>query len=477
MDIPKKKHASSPITGRSSKKAKPEDSAAPKPGAKAPEEEDGEDIAISEEVFQTPVIDLPARTSSKKEERPKTPEREKAKKKETEEPQAGDADGLEELPRNIPRLVNPPTAEKQPPPSDETGEKGPKKKNLEHREPEQPFQFKRLIRPETAMAAHAAVDHARAESPASLESVDHTAMQFGKIHRTTMPDYRPNRLFRVLDSIYTHSPLKWLDFIERGGVRFVAGTILLLVIGGFVAWRYYDSLNAKEEAGAVQVKELTVSERVDRGKKAVQEFLSAQTVEARVAEVIDPKRAGAKMQEFYGTMKGGEPKVTTWEVGEPVTGKQGTWLPFIFQDAAGRKVTVVIEETEEGCRIDWENFVAFGDMPWQEYCAPPRDAPERISPKTMRVRMRRSESYGGHYTAEKYQAYEIEHRSGPPKLLGYVERAGRTGQTLADVVKGDLWQSAQLYLQFEKQGIGNQITILDIVRSRWQDEATSWTGP
>ncbi|HWB03537.1 MAG TPA: hypothetical protein VG796_10975 [Verrucomicrobiales bacterium] len=451
MDIPNNKKAASPITGRSSKKTNAGGNAGPVRPSDAPNAarpasaEDEEDIAVSAEVFEMPVISLPARNAPK--EKPREPQ--------------------PEPPRPAAREVTAPVPTKEP---DERAV--PKKANLEHREPAQPYQFKRHIRPETAMAAHAAVERARAESPAPLESVDHTAMQFGKIHPSATPDYRPNRLFRVLDSIYTHSPMRWLDFIERGGVRFVAVSAILLIVGGFIAWRFYDSLVEKEDTTGSKAVALTPEERVERGKKTVQEFLAAQTIEARLPLVIDPDRAALRMKQFEEN-KGQEPNVTAWRVEPPVTDKQGIWLPFIFQDSAGREVRVVIEETDKSCRIDWENFVAFGDMLWPEYC---RSKP--TTSKSMRVRLRQVERYEELYPKEKYQSYEIEHRSGAPKLTGYAERAGRTGQALAEVVKAEQWQNAQLYLQFENSDEGNfNVIIRDIVRSRWQDEATGWRAP
>jgi hypothetical protein len=357
-------------------------------------------------------------------------------------------------------------------PSRETEERVPRKQNLEHRQPSEPFQFKRLLRPVTAIAARVAEDKARAESHAPLETVDHTAMQFGKIHPHATPDYRPNRLFRVLDSIYTHSPLKWLDFIERGGIRFIFATIFISILGGFIVWRYYDSLSTREGNGPKAV-EMATGERIDRGKKTVRDFMAAPTAEARLPLVIDPERAAPRMKQFYEEMKGEDPKVTAWEVGGPVAGKHGVWLPFIFQNAAGQKVTVVMEETNNGCRIDWENFVAFGDMPWRAFCDT-----RPVAAKAMRVRLRRADNYEGAYTREKYQAYEIEHRSGVPRLLGYAERSERSGQALVEVVKGDQWQAAQIYLRFaDSPGAKDTVLMGDIVRSRWQDEAASWTGP
>ncbi|HEX2750680.1 MAG TPA: hypothetical protein VHM91_21930 [Verrucomicrobiales bacterium] len=438
MDIPNNRKSSSPITGRSSPK-KTKAAATPGPATEAERKETAEDIVINEEVFELPGIQLPPSPPSKESSGP--------------------------LRRRRDRTAE---TENAPPPE----ERVPRKNNLEHRASGQPLQFKRLLRPETIIASNVAAERARAESPASLDSVDHTAMQFGKIHAYGTPGYRPNRLFRVLDSIYKHSPLRWMDFIERGGVRFVAVTLILLTVGGFVVWRIYDSL-AKEEESGPKVPTLTSAERIERGKKAVQEFMAAQTIEARLPLVIDPDRAGPRMKEFYAA-KGEDPKITNWEVGAPMNGKQGVWLPLLFQDSAGRKAMVVIEETGKGCRIDWENFVAYGEMPWQEFC---RSAPSTA--KTMRVRLRQVDVYGGAYTQDKYQSYEIEHRSGLPRLVGYVDRAGRSVQRILEVVKGDgTWQSAQLYLQFDTRAGGeNQVLILDIVRNRWQDEVTAWEGP
>ena len=128
------------------------------------------------------------------------------------------------------------------------------------------------------------------------------------------------------------------------------------------------------------------------GKKAVQAFLGAQTIEARLPLVLDPDRAAPRMRQFYEAMKGEDPKVVAWEVGEPVNSRYGTWMPFMFQDSAGRKVTIVMGETETGCRIDWENFAAFGESLWGDFC---RTRP--TAPKAMRVRIRPAENYVLHH--------------------------------------------------------------------------------
>ena len=59
------------------------------------------------------------------------------------------------------------------------------------------------------------------------------------------------------------------------------------------------------------------------------------------------------------------------------------------------------------------------------------------------------ERYGGAFTKETWQSYEVEHRSGGPPLTGFASRNGRVAQDLTQLVKGDQWQAMQVYLNFE----------------------------
>jgi hypothetical protein len=180
------------------------------------------------------------------------------------------------------------------------------------------------------------------------------------------------------------------------------------------------------------------------------------------------------MRRFYDQLRGEDPKVLPgWEVGAPVAGDHGAWLPFTFKDSTGRTIKVVLGESDAGCQLDWENYTAYGELPWTEFL---RTRP--TAPQALRVRLRLADKYAGAFNREAWQAYEIEHRSGGPQMLGYAARAGRTAQALAGLVKSDLWQSAHLYLHFEAApSAENTVLISDPIRSRWQDEATTWTGP
>ncbi len=434
MDIPSEKNSATPATGASSRvHGQP---AAPH----RPPEENGSGVEFGDDFLELPVISLPLRDSR----------------------QGPSSD--------VPRVPDPPSSGAK-----EAEPRTSKKKPLEKRTGAVSPNFKRLMtRPQTTYAADAALDQTRAESAVDMGKIDHESMQFGKIHPHAAPDYRPNRLFRVLDGIYTHSPLKWLDVFDRVSIRFIVFTVLSLSLVGLAVVRYFGSFGAREGTAGPGEKMVMISasDRVARGRAAVEGFLAARTIEDRLPFVLDPGRAADRMNQFYGAMQGSNPQLSEVGVGEPVAGLHGTWLPLNFRDTAGRTVTIVMGEDDNGCRIDWENFVAFGEVPWEEFC---RTRP--TSPKSLRVRLRQVEKYEGSYTREGWQSYEVEHRSGAPALLGYASRSGRQGQQLASLVQGDKWQAALVYLRFEAAATGKLVVIDDVVRTRWQDEQTMWTNP
>jgi len=432
MDLPSEKHSASPITGRNPQ------SGAPGAGDHRDALADGDaDLEINDDVFQRPHLTVSPNPPPKEEPRDEFHDAASA------------------------------------PPGHKDPEVRKRKKNLLEKRHAAPLQeFKRVLRPQTALNASAAADRAKTESPARLESVD--APEFGKMHGTAAsPDLRRNKLHGVLDSTYKHTRLGWMEWVDRIGPRTIISVFVLVVAGAFVAWRFFGAFGG--EAVAMQAEQerrgLTADERIARGKAAVQALLAAQTIPARLPHVVDPERAAPRMKEFYENLQGRDPAITAWDVGAPVGSPNGDWLPFIFTDAAGRKITVPLGETETGCVVDWENFTAFGDMPWADFC---RTRP--TTPKSLRVRLRRVEKYDPAWPQASWQSYEIEHRSGGPRLTAYASRTGRDAQTLAELVKGEAAQCALLYLRFDPAGSGIPI-IEGIGRTRWQDEVTSWTGP
>ena len=340
--------------------------------------------------------------------------------------------------------------------------------------------FNRFItRPETAMAAHVAVGNSKSESPVPTELVGQDAMSFGKLHRTVSaaPAYRPNKLFNVLDSIYTHSPLKWLDTIERTGPRLIVGAVMALIVISGVVWIYVQSLstNATTASGEKAAPKLSAGERVERAKLALQKLMqdmgNAQSINDRLPLVSSPDQASEKMEQYYGQQQGKDPKIVSWSIGSPVPGPQGDYLPLTVEDSTGTTVTLVMEETDSGVRIDWENLVGFGEQNWQDYCAR-----RPIPPTSMRVQIRKSDRYDGIYNDQKWQAYEMEHRSGPPRLLSYVSRSERVSQDIAEACADGQWHAFNLYLRFETGAGGDQLVVIDgIIPTRWQDRAVKWS--
>jgi hypothetical protein len=450
MSLPRKRHQASPITGKSpaNRDDAGADGALPGPGTEADRLDDVDDIELPEADFRRRPTAVPHSQSR---------------------PNYGAA---------APQDLNPP-----PPDTKEHRERLRKKNPLEKKNAVQSGEgkFTRFVpRPETTMAAHAAASNSKAESPVDADRVGQANLTLGKKHGTTSaaPAYRPNKLFRVLDSIYDHSPMRWLDFFERSGTRIFVGAFLVLGAAGGIAWLYYRSLAS--DTGTVEnvdrdTPRLTADQRVERAKLAVQKvmpaFFNAQTVEARLPFVTDPERAMERMSKFYTGQRGSDPKIVSWSVGSPQAGPQGDYLPLTIEDSTGGTVTVVMEETAEGVRLDWENLVAYGDANWQDWVSR-----RGLTPVSMRVRVRKVERYDATFTRDLYQSYEIEHRSGPPALTGYILRSERDAQNLARICSTENWHFANLYLRIPSGTEGSASVAIDgVIPNRWQDQAVKWT--
>ena len=318
-----------------------------------------------------------------------------------------------------------------------------------------------------SVSAHAAMRHSPAESTIDPDSPISSA--YGKLAGQQQPVYRPNRLGMVLDNIFETPGLRWLDVL---GSRWIKLTLLLLlfgIVGAATAWKYFGafqgtvpSRRTPDQTAPVVPMEV----RMERARTAFRGLLASRTVEERMAWVADPERVGARMAHYYESADGKDPQVLTWEVGPPRQHGTGSWFPVTFEEPGGVRTTIPILEDSDNCRVDWENFVAYGDMPWAAFC----DArPTR--PHSLRVFLRPGGTPHPDFPESRFRSYLVEHRDGPPRFTAYVALDGRAAQSLAAMERGTDWFSATVYLGFGDGPVASRPALVsDVIRNRWQDE-------
>ena len=334
--------------------------------------------------------------------------------------------------------------------------------------------FTRFVtRPETTVSAsHAS---GRAPSERVIPSLSTDIPAFGKIRDQQEPEYRSSRLQNVMDATYTHSRLGWID--NLGYVKTIAVAAVLTIGTSIIMWPYLKEVLRKRDSWIAPVAAVTFLPSDDVRQSAIRRafdaYLSAPYLAGKLPWVLDSKRVESRMKDFYELRLEKDPAMISYEVSAPIRAGAEWWFTLDCKARDGNISTVLMKETPSGGELDWENFVAYGSMPWEKF-----HTSRPTSPQSMRIRLRKSETFSGKYTREDYLAYEISHRSGPPTLLGYAAKSSRSGQLLADDPGLNEWKPVNLYLNWESDaGAPNVVLIGDLIRNNWLDALTNSSNP
>ena len=329
--------------------------------------------------------------------------------------------------------------------------------------------FTRFVtRPETTVAATLASGRAPAERVISSSTTGTPA--FGKIRDQQEMEYRPSRLQNVMDETWTHSRLGWIDHPGRVKIYIIA--FLITGVTSVMVWPYLKEVLRKRESGiapAIVAAPLPPDEiRQSAIRRAFEAYLAAPDLAGKLPWVLEPQRVESRMKDFYQVRLEKDPSMISYEVSPPIRAGAEWWFKLDCKARDGTVTAAIMKETSSGGHLDWENFVAYGSMPWEKFH---RSRPP--APQSMRVHLRLSDQFSGKYTASDYLAYEISHRSGPPMLLGYAPKNSRSGQWLAEETGLNEWKPVNLYLSWEAgSGAPDAVLIGELIRNNWLDSLT-----
>jgi len=327
--------------------------------------------------------------------------------------------------------------------------------------------FTRLIvRPETSVAAGAAADRAPVERVISSGPAPAVPL-YGKIYNGDDVGYTPNRFQKIINNVWENSPVLWLERTGKIGLWMFIALICAIIsallwgFGGEVfrsqKFRRVATLEQKESLAPDSVRQAAV-------RRAFDAFLAAPDPAGKLPWVLEPQRVESRMKDFYLVRQQKDPAVASFEVSAPLRAGNEWWFTLSCQTRGGL-TQVLVKETPSGGQLDWENFVAYGSMSWQEF-----QSRHPAAPQSMRVRLRPSQNYAGKYQTGDYLSYEITHRESGAVLHAYVTRASRAGQLLAALPQTGDWQAANLYLHWESDaGAPGCVVIADLIRNNWLD--------
>lgn len=216
---------------------------------------------------------------------------------------------------------------------------------------------------------------------------------------------------------------------------------------------------APPEAGPVLMEERVI---LEEGAKLARTFLEADTVEKLVPLVKDPEIAGPRMLEFYGGN-------SVTPVGfaslndEQGLARNGRVSALDLNTGDYERKVLGVVETDSGLKVDWESWVGWSEMPWDQFFAE-----KPTEPKLFRVEIRSVHYYNFSFTDEnKWQSVRLLSPDGEHALYGYVE----VGSLMAERLRFDKDVKSRLVmlkLKFPPDAeVSNQVVISEFVAEGW----------
>ncbi len=191
-------------------------------------------------------------------------------------------------------------------------------------------------------------------------------------------------------------------------------------------------------------------------------FLHAKTVAELLPVVRHPKITGPRLQERHpdGMLK--PPGMESFAEGGSVILEKSTAVVKV-RTATFEEREVSFFKSAEGWKVDWESWVGWSDMPWDEFMQKQPKTPIRF-----RLRLKPIIYYNFVFSDDlKWRSYLAESQDGNHRLFAYVERGSRVDNLInfADNPNGGDYV---LDLRFPAENPGsNQVLIEDRIAEGW----------
>ena len=191
-------------------------------------------------------------------------------------------------------------------------------------------------------------------------------------------------------------------------------------------------------------------------------FLTATRVADLLPLIRNPDVAAARMQHYYPEGKVSAPGLISFNTDSAVV-RLGTISAIKVVTRDGGNKTLAFVETPQGIKIDWESWVGWSEMPWEEFL--------KSKPTTgvmFRLNVKAANYYNFAFTNDqKWQAYQLTQPDGETAIYGYAERGSEICAKLPRATDNQP-VSIMLTLKFPvAAGSNNQVLIERFVADGW----------
>jgi hypothetical protein len=194
-------------------------------------------------------------------------------------------------------------------------------------------------------------------------------------------------------------------------------------------------------------------------------FFSASSPADLLGVVRSPQRVKPLIEDYYSRVEFELPTFVQIVNSEEIMVRlHPLWQVTVELQGGGKRV-VAVEDSAEGFRVDWENYVHYNPIPWETF------ATERPS-EAMAFRVYAKLDHRPGYAfpeVDKWFCVQLTAHGSGKEIFGYVERISTLGQRIHEMLVNEYDRDCILGLQFPEDGKGNeqQVYIRELVSEGW----------
>lgn len=197
--------------------------------------------------------------------------------------------------------------------------------------------------------------------------------------------------------------------------------------------------------------------------EAVGNFLNAGDVDEMLKYVRERPRVGKQVRNYYsaGLFRSTKFRKIGISGGLQLKGSLVT-VTVELEDFSERPIA--LERTADGYLVDWESWVGWGELSWDEF-----QTTRSTRPTLMRVSVINVEYYNFAFSDDrKWQSYRLEDASGERSFFGYAPKGSLQASRMIAVGKEDESRSMIVRLRYpEKAMRRDQVIIDEVIAHGW----------
>lgn len=212
----------------------------------------------------------------------------------------------------------------------------------------------------------------------------------------------------------------------------------------------------------------TDAELINEAQTVARKFLNAASVDEMLPTVRNPELAESRMRAYYpgGKIKAAGMSAFNSGAGLVTRGKLHSF-PVLTGDHEEKSLAFI--ETPQGLKIDWESWVGWSDIPWEDFLSG-----KPVESHVFRVILASVDYYNFGYSDDtKWQCYRLESPDLKHTVYGYAEKNSALNANLRSGA-GEQAVMMTLALKFPPDAKSDsQVEIERLVCEGWVEEGGS----